>query len=84
MSLRTNINPALSTSALNQAEENIHSFLAKPYAYYSGVFSSTDTTVTFPRYNYFVDFLPLEPYASKLKGFLGMKADDHTSCCELQ
>jgi hypothetical protein len=75
MSMRTDINPSLKSAAHTQPEETIHDFLAKPYPFLSGVLSSSDTSSTFPRHVYFLDILSLEPYASKLKGFMGIRAD---------
>jgi len=75
MSMRTDINPSLKSAAHTQPEESIHDFLAKPYPFYSGVLSTSDTSSTFYRNIYFLQLISLEPYASKLKGFMGMRAD---------
>jgi hypothetical protein len=75
MSMRTEINPSLKSAAHTQPEESIHDFLAKPYPFLSGVLSSSDTSSTFTRTIYFIQVLNLEPYASKLKGFMGIRAD---------
>lgn len=73
--LRMDLDPHLLSSAKYGEAENIYDFLAKPYPLIQGVFQSTDTSTTFTRYQYFQDILTLEPYASKLKGFMGIRAD---------
>jgi len=75
MSLRKMLNPSLLSAAHTSSPETIYDFLAKPFPVMSGVLSSADTTSTFARPFYFYDILNQEPYASKLKGFLGIRAD---------
>jgi len=65
----------LSSNAETCSEQGIKDFLAKPYPYQSGSLQSTDISSTFANYKLFYSFLSNEPYASKLKGFMGIRAD---------
>lgn len=62
-------------NAYTGVEETIHDFLAKPYPYQSGVLSTSDNSSTFTSFDPIRDVLSVEPFASKLKGFLGIRTD---------
>jgi len=71
----TPLNALLLTNAETSSEQNIHDFLMKPYRFVSGSLASTDTNSTFTPINLPTDLTAVEPFASKLKGFMGMRAD---------
>jgi hypothetical protein len=71
----TPLNPVLLTNAETSSEQNIHDFLMKPYRFSSGSLASTDVSSTFTAINLPTALTSVEPYASKLKGFMGMRAD---------
>ncbi len=73
--MRMDMNPHLLSNAHYGTAESIYDFLAKPYPLYSSVFQSSDTSGTFARFTYLPNILSNEPYASKLKGFMGIRAD---------
>jgi hypothetical protein len=75
MSQPMTINSSLLSAAHTGKEESIHDFLAKPFPLLSGVFQASDTSSTFVRPLAFYDILSQEPYASKLKGFMGFRGD---------
>lgn len=70
---------ALDSTLLHNAytgkEETIHDFLAKPYPYQSGSLSTSDTSTSYAAFDPFNSVLAVEPFLSKLKGFLGIRAD---------
>lgn len=53
--------------------QDIKMFLAKPYNFYSGSLSTTDTATTFPSYQLLNQMLT-QMYLNKLDGFLGFRA----------
>jgi len=69
------LNPSLLSAAHTAEPESLIDFLAKPVLLLTGVLASTDTNATFYRPTFPLQLTTLEPFTSKLKGFLGMRAD---------
>jgi len=69
------LTPDLLSNAITSDEQSLKTFLMKPYRIRTGSLASTDTNATFANLILPTDITTLEPYASKLKGFLGMRAD---------
>lgn len=75
MSEHTPLNSVLLTNAEISVQQDIIAFLKKPVLLSSGSFAVTDTVQGFSPINLPTAMVSLEPFASKLKGFLGMRAD---------
>jgi len=67
------ISNVLYNSSITRNEEDIKSFLAKPRASYSGVFSSTDTVSTFTSFNVPSASITNTVVSNKLSGFYGIR-----------
>ena len=65
----------LLTNAEISDQQTIISFLQKPVRLAASAFTVTDTVQGFVGFNLPLAMTSLEPYASKLKGYLGMRAD---------
>lgn len=61
-------------SSKSTREQDIHSFLSKPYPIQSGVLSGTDTISTFSPITLYHSILSLDIYNQKIKGHLGFRA----------
>jgi hypothetical protein len=62
-------------SATTYTTQDIKDFLAKPYETQSGSLSTTDIPSTFAQIEVLDVMVNTDPYQSKLKGFLGIRAD---------
>lgn len=66
---------SLLTNAESGPQQSLLDFLAKPYRIAQGSLASTDTSSTFIPIQLYSGLTSLEPYASKLKGYFGIRAD---------
>lgn len=74
MKMPIRLDAGLITSASTGFQQDIKTFLAKPYPLYYGQFTTGDTPGSFQEYPVFETILSKDIYYSKIKGHLGIRA----------
>lgn len=73
MKMPVRMDAGLLSTASTGFKQDIDTFLAKPYPIYTGAFSTTDTSGTFPVNQVLTTLCALDIYKQKIKGHLGLR-----------